>query len=73
MKEKILITGGAGYIGSLLSEYFVNNGYVTTVVDNLMYKQNSLLHCCYKDNFHFKNIDVCNYSAMKELIKKTIL
>ena len=33
MKKKILITGGAGYIGSMLSTYLVNEGHNVTVID----------------------------------------
>lgn len=70
MKEKILITGGAGYIGSLLCDYLINEGYTITVVDNLMYRQNSLLNCCYSKNFNFVNTDVCNFAEINNLIKK---
>ena len=41
--KKILITGGAGYIGSVLTEVLLNKGYYVTVVDNLIYKQTWLL------------------------------
>ena len=70
MKAKILITGGAGYIGSLLCDYLINEGYTIAVVDNLMYRQNSLLNCCYSKNFNFVNIDVCNFAEINNLIKK---
>ena len=49
--KKILITGGAGYIGSVLSEYLLDKGYRITVLDNFRYNQNSLLNCCYNENF----------------------
>ena len=35
MKNRILVTGGAGYIGSVVSEYLINSGYEVVVVDNL--------------------------------------
>tara|TARA_B100000315_G_C14468325_1_gene537080 strand:+ start:29 stop:961 length:933 start_codon:yes stop_codon:yes gene_type:complete len=48
---KILITGGAGYIGSVLSLKLLESGYNVTVIDNFMYRQNSLLDCCRYTNF----------------------
>ena len=46
MRESVLITGGAGYLGSVLAEVLLDNDYNVTVFDNLMYKQTSLLHLC---------------------------
>jgi len=46
---KILITGGAGYLGSTLVPYFLRKGHGVTVLDNFMYQQTSLLDCCYDD------------------------
>ena len=42
--EKILITGGAGYIGSMLSTKLIEKGYQVTVVDLLKYDKGSLNH-----------------------------
>jgi len=47
----VVITGGAGYIGSVLSRHLLNRGYRVTVVDNFLYRQNSLLDCCGDDTF----------------------
>lgn len=69
-KEKVLITGGAGYIGSVLTKELLKLGYCVTVVDNLMYKQNSLSHCFSDPNFKFIKGDVCNHEMMKPLIKE---
>ena len=44
-KEKILVTGGAGYIGSMLSTKLVELGYQVTVVDKLIYSESSLIIC----------------------------
>ena len=37
--EKVLITGGAGYLGSTLTEVLLSKGYKVTVLDSLVYKQ----------------------------------
>ena len=65
MNNKVLITGGAGYLGSVLAEVLLDNGYCVTVFDNLMYKQTSLLHLCNNTNFNLVKGDVTN---KKELL-----
>lgn len=66
--ENILVTGGAGYIGSILVPELLKKGYRVTVVDNFMYNQISLLECCYD-----KNMEVVRGDARdKDLIKKFI-
>ena len=67
-KNKVLITGGAGYLGSVLTELLLDKGYVVTVLDNLMYKQTSLLHLCSNTNFKFIKGDVIDFELLKKLI-----
>ena len=66
---KVLITGGAGYLGSTLSEELLNRGYKVTALDNLLYKQISLLHLCSNEHFNFIQQDVTDI----DLLKKTIV
>ncbi len=69
-KEKILVTGGAGYIGSVLVPILLKEGYSVTVLDNLMYFQNSLLGCCHYKNFKFVKGDIRDESLINSLIRE---
>lgn len=68
MNEKILITGGAGYLGSILCEHLLATGYQVTVVDNLMYGVNSLFHFCANPNFDFVYGDARDTQLMRKLL-----
>ena len=68
MASKILVTGGAGYLGSTLVPELLNLGHHVTVVDNFIYKQTSLNHVCYKSNFKIVRGDIRIESVMKPLI-----
>jgi nucleoside-diphosphate-sugar epimerase len=68
MKQSVLITGGAGYLGSILVEYLLGNGYSVTVLDNLMYKQTSLLHYCDVGDFEFIKGDVTDKTTLQALV-----
>lgn len=69
-KRNILITGGAGYIGSYLSTYLINKGYMVTVIDALKYSKTSLSHLYLNKNFKFINSDVRNKKLMREMLNK---
>ena len=68
--NKVLITGGAGYLGSTLAEHLLDNGYSVTVLDNLNFKQLSLLHLFKRDNFKFHLGDVRNTELLLTLVKE---
>lgn len=68
MKQKVLITGGSGYIGSTLCEHLLNEGYAVTVLDNLMYDQVSLLHLFKRNRFKFEFGDVRDKKLLQKLV-----
>ena len=70
MTAKILIAGGAGYIGSVLTRLLLEKGFAVTVLDNLSFNQVSLLGCFNDPQFRFIKGDICNESLMKELVPK---
>ncbi|MCX8082091.1 MAG: NAD(P)-dependent oxidoreductase [bacterium] len=69
-KIKILVTGGAGYIGSVLVPFFLEKGYEIIVLDNFMYNQTSLLDCCHFKNLEIIRGDVRDKNLLKELIRR---
>jgi nucleoside-diphosphate-sugar epimerase len=58
MSSNILVTGGAGYIGSMLVPELLRLGHIVTVIDNFMFRQASLNHCCGHPNFNVVNGDI---------------
>ncbi len=68
MRYSVLVTGGAGYLGSILVPELLKLGHSVTVLDNFMFQQNSLLECCTYENF-----DVVRGDARDEDILKTLL
>ena len=67
---KILITGAAGYIGSVLVPILLQKGHEVIAVDNFMYKQTSLLECCHFDKLTLINEDVRNSVLIEQQLKK---
>jgi nucleoside-diphosphate-sugar epimerase len=63
-----LITGGAGYIGSVLTPSLLHEGYKVTVIDNFMYKQPSLASSISKPNFNIVYGDIRDKELMKKLM-----
>lgn len=65
----VLITGGAGYIGSVLSREMLERGYRVTVLDNFAYRQNSLLDCCAFDRFQVVRGDCRDERLLTEVLR----
>jgi nucleoside-diphosphate-sugar epimerase len=68
---RILITGGAGYIGSILTPTLLAKGYEVTVLDNFMFRQSSLADCCQYDSFQVVRGDCRDERVIKDLLKDT--
>ena len=68
--NKILITGGAGYIGSMLSTRLLSLGHQVTIVDLLKYDKGSLNHLYFHKNFKLIIDDVRKKSLMRKLVQK---
>ena len=69
MSYKVLVTGGAGYLGSIMVTDLLAAGHKVRVLDNFMFKQDSLNHCCYNPNFSVVKGDVRQKSTMAKLLK----
>lgn len=69
MKEKILVTGGAGYLGSIMVPALLAEGYAVTVLDKFMFGQNSLLDCCANKNFQILRGDVRDGAILQSALK----
>jgi len=70
MSYNILVTGGAGYLGSTMVPDLLNAGHKVTVLDNFMFGQTSLNHVCNNPNFSIVKGDIRIESVMAPLMKK---
>ena len=70
MSYNILVTGGAGYLGSIMVPDLLAAGHKITVLDNFMFKQTSLNHCCYHKNFTVVKGDIRQKDIVSKLMKK---
>jgi nucleoside-diphosphate-sugar epimerase len=66
----ILVTGGAGYLGSIMVPALLSAGHRVTVLDNFIYRQNSLAHVCSDANFEVVNGDSRAIEVLKPLVGK---
>lgn len=70
MSQTILVTGGAGYLGSVMVPELLAAGNHVTVLDSFMYGQNSLAHVCHHPNFEVVRGDVRVEETMRPLLKR---
>jgi len=66
----LLITGGAGYLGSILVPHFLASGHRVTVLDVLRYGQTPLLDCCANPNFTFVHGDCRDERVLTPLVRQ---
>jgi nucleoside-diphosphate-sugar epimerase len=72
--EKVLVTGGGGYIGSTLVPALLAQGFQVTVMDTFIFGQSSLLDCCANPHFQVIRGDVRDQELMaKELARHDII
>lgn len=69
MSSNILVTGGAGYLGSVMVPELLKLGHKVTVLDTFMFGQNSLAEVCHLDNFNVVKGDARDKTLLKSLTK----
>lgn len=71
MRQSVLVTGGLGYLGSILCDHLLAAGHRVRVVDNLMYGrgQQGLFHLCANPDFEFIKGDVRDATLMTKAVR----
>jgi nucleoside-diphosphate-sugar epimerase len=69
-KVHVLVTGGSGYIGSILCEHLLDQGYRVTVLDSLLYAQPTQFHLCANPDFDFIFGDVRDEKVLRPLVEQ---
>ncbi len=69
-KARILVTGGAGYIGATLVPALLDAGYGVTVLDNFMFHQASLAHACHHPDFELLRGDARDENTLRPLVAR---
>ena len=70
MAERVLITGGGGYIGGILVPLLLDKGYEVTVVDTFAHGVNTLAACCANPAFDAYRIDARDEARLRPLVQK---
>lgn len=70
MAARILVTGAAGYIGSILCEHLLHAGCEVHALDNLMYGQAALLHLCANPRFEFTRGDARDETLVRTALRR---
>jgi nucleoside-diphosphate-sugar epimerase len=70
MTEHILITGGAGYLGSIITQHMLELGFRVTVLDNFRFGQTGLLACCHHADFDVVRGDCRSEDVLRPLVAK---
>jgi nucleoside-diphosphate-sugar epimerase len=68
MATRVLVTGAAGYLGSVLCEHLLDAGYQVVGLDSLLYGQSSLFHLCHNPNFDFVQGDARDEALVRRLV-----
>lgn len=68
---RILVTGGAGYLGSVIVPMLLHEGHEVTVLDNFIYDQSSLLDCCHQPALSVIRGDARDRTLMAQVLKGT--
>ncbi len=69
MRLNILVTGAAGYLGSILCEHLLDSGYRVAALDALIYGEQNLNHLCANPDFDFVRGDARDESILRPLLK----
>lgn len=70
-QKHVVVTGGAGYIGSLLVAQLLQQGQLVTVIDNLLFGGESLMTFLSHPNFHFAKADVTDGRSLRDSLPRT--
>ncbi|HEV3263737.1 MAG TPA: SDR family oxidoreductase, partial [Gemmataceae bacterium] len=68
MTTRVLVTGAAGYLGSVLCEHLLDAGCQVVGLDSLLYGQSSLFHLCHNPTFDFLQGDARDEALMRRLV-----